>query len=161
ESLHGVRFWPRRMPAATPALTRTTIGVLALSLITADVARAQEIEARAFSPAPTGTTIIAGGIGGQNGGLLFDPSLDIGDVQADWTMAIAAAGYTFGVGGRQARLLAVFPLASGRIGGLVGSAPQHQDLGGLVDPRIKLSLALRGGPALAPYAFARAPRRTI
>jgi len=61
----------------------------------------------------------------------------------------------------QARVLAVFPLAWGAITGDVGRQPQRQNLAGLVDPRFKLSLALRGAPALSPAEFARAPRRVV
>jgi hypothetical protein len=82
-------------------------------------------------------------------------------VEGDLTVGIAGAGYTFGVGGTQARVLGIFPMAWGRIGGQVGPNPQHQDLGGLVDPRLKFSIALRGAPALTLAEFARAPRRTI
>jgi hypothetical protein len=38
---------------------------------------------------------------------------------------------------------------------------KQQPLNGLVDPRIKLSIGLRGTPALTPAEFARAPRGTI
>ena len=161
ESLHGVRLWSRREVVAAPGFARKAIGVMVLSLFTAGAAQAQELEARAFSPAPIGTKIIVAGIGGQAGEILFDPSLDIGDVEADLTIGITAIGYTFGLAGRQARVLGVFPMAWGGIDGRIGSTPQHQSLNGLVDPRIKLSVALRGAPALTRSEFARAPRQTI
>ena len=161
ESLHGVRLWSRRAVVAAPGFVRRAIGVTLLGLFTAGAVQAQELEARAFSPAPIGTKIIVAGIGGQEGEILFDPSLDIGDVAADLTIGITAIGYTFGLAGRQARVLGVLPMAWGGIDARVGSTPQHQGLNGLVDPRIKLSVALRGAPALTRSEFARAPRQTI
>jgi hypothetical protein len=137
------------------------ISVIVLSVLPAGAVHAQELEARAFSPAPIGTKIIVAGVGGQAGAILFDPSLDITDVEADLTIGITAIGYTFGLAGRQARVLGVFPMAWGGVDGLIGSTPQRQRLNGLVDPRIKLSVALRGAPALTRSEFARAPRRTI
>jgi hypothetical protein len=101
------------------------------------------------------------GVGGQAGAILFDPALDIGEVEADLTIGITAIGYTFGLAGRQARVLGVFPMAWGGVDGWGGATPQHQSLNGLVDPRIKLSVALRGAPALTRSGFARAPRQTI
>lgn len=161
ESLEGVRLWPRRVVVAAPGLARKAIGAIVIAVATAGVAQAQELEARAFSPAPIGTKIIVAGIGGQKGGILFDPALDIDDVEADLTVGVTAVGYTFGLAGRQARALGVFPMAWGGIDGQIGSIPQHQSLNGLVDPRLKLSIALRGAPALTRSEFARAPRRAI
>jgi hypothetical protein len=161
ESLHGVRLWTRRAVVAAPGFARKAISVIVLSVFTAGSVQAQELEARAFSPAPVGTKIVVAGVGGQTGGILFDPSLDIDDVEADLTIGITAIGYTFGLAGRQARVLGVFPMAWGGIDGVIGATPQHQSLNGLVDPRIKLSVALRGAPALTRAEFARAPRQTI
>jgi hypothetical protein len=38
-------------------------------------ATAQELEPRAYSPSPVGTTFLLGGFGRSEGGILFDPSL--------------------------------------------------------------------------------------
>ena len=58
-------------------------------------AGAQELEPRAFSPSPVGTTFVLGGLGRSEGGILFDPALDIDNVQADLWIATAGAGPTF------------------------------------------------------------------
>jgi hypothetical protein len=136
-------------------------GVIAVSVITAGTARSQELEARAFSPAPIGTKIVVAGVGGQTGAILFDPGLHIEDVEADLTIGITAVGYTFALAGRQARVLGMFPMAWGHIDGTIASAAQHQSLNGLADPRLKLSIGLRGAPALDRASFANAPRRAI
>ncbi len=122
---------------------------------------AQELEPRAYSPAPVGTKFLIAGLGGSKGSILLDPSLDVADVQADLHIVTVGGGYTFGLGGRQARVLAVLPIAWGRVTGEVGGQVRRQDLAGLADPRIKLSLGLRGAPALKVAEFAGAPRRTI
>lgn len=140
---------------------RRTIGAIAIAAAGVAPAHAQELEARAYSPAPIGTKIIVGGVGGSKGGILFDPSLDVDDVHGDLTLAITGLGYTFNLAGRQARVLAVFPVAWGAIDGQIGSTPQRQELGGLVDPRIKFTVGLRGMPALTRAEFARARRPTM
>jgi hypothetical protein len=142
-------------------LPRKVIGTVVLSLLSTGAAQAQEMEARAFSPAPVGTKIFVAGIGGQAGAILFDASLQIDHVDADLAIGITAAGYTFALGGRQARILGVFPMAWGRVDGEIGATTYRQDLNGLVDPRIKLSLGLRGAPALTRAQFAGARRHTI
>jgi hypothetical protein len=161
ESVRGMRLWATRRTIAAPGLVRRAASVLAIGVVGVGIASAQELEARAFSPAPIGTKIFVGGIGGQQGSILFDPSLDIHDVEGGLTVGIAGVGYTFAVGGKQARVLGVFPMAWGRIDGRIGPNPQQQNLGGLVDPRIKFSIGLRGAPALTRAQFARAPRKTI
>jgi hypothetical protein len=122
---------------------------------------AQELEPRAYSPSPIGTTFVITGIGRSQGAILLDPSLDVDNVQGDLWIATLGVGRVFNLAGRQTRILAVFPLAWGAITGDVGPQPERQDLAGLVDPRFKLSIALRGGPALSPAEFVRAPRRVI
>src|SRR5262245_29707979 len=131
----------------------------ALSLCAAGVS-AQELEPRAFSPSPVGTTFVLGSVGRSEGGILFDPALDIDNVQADLWIATIGAGRTFGLGGRQAKILGVLPVAWGSIAGDVHALAQRQDLAGLVDPRFKLSVGLIGAPALTLAQFARTPRRT-
>ena len=133
------------------------MGVLLLGF---NVASAQELEPRAFSPSPIGTTFVLGGFGTSEGGILFDPALDIDNVQADLWTATTGLGHTFSLLGRQARGLAVLPFAWGSVAGNVGTQAQRQDLAGLADPRFKLSVGLLGAPALTLDEFSRTPRRT-
>jgi len=122
--------------------------LLAVSLIDAGVAVAQELEPRAYSPSPVGTTFVLGGFGRSQGAILLDPSLDADNVQGDLWIATAGVGHVFGLAGRQARVLAVVPVAWGAIAGDVNGQPARQSLHGLADPRLKLSIGLRGAPAL-------------
>jgi hypothetical protein len=134
--------------------------LLASFLLMGESARAQELEPRSYSPSPVGTTFVLAGFGGSKGGILFDPSLDLEDVEADLHVVTTGFGYTFSLAGRQARLLAVFPSAWGTIAGEVDGEVQTQEVSGLVDPRIKLSVGLVGAPALRLAEFAKAPPRT-
>ena len=134
---------------------------LASIILTATAAGAQELEPRAFSPSPVGTTFVVGAFGRSEGGVLFDPALDIDNVQVDLWIATVGAGHTFRIAGRQARALAVLPIAWGSVGGDVEHEVQRQNLAGLVDPRFKLSVGLIGAPALTLAEFARSPRRTM
>ena len=144
----------------TRSLRHVEKAALLTVLLLAGGADAQELEPRAFSPSPVGTTFVLGAFGTSAGGILFDPALDIDNVQAELWIATAGAGHTFGLGGRQARILAVFPIAWGSVAGDVHAQAQRQDLAGLVDPRFKLSVGLIGAPALTLAQFANAPRRT-
>jgi hypothetical protein len=131
---------------------------LNMLVLCAGSAEGQELEPRAYSPSPVGTTFVLTGFGRSEGGILLDPSLDVDNVRADLWIATPGVGYTFGLAGRQARLLAIFPVAWGTVAGDIGLQPQHQDLAGLTDPRIKLSVGLLGAPALTVEEFAKTPR---
>jgi hypothetical protein len=122
---------------------------------------AQELEPRSYSPAPVGTTFLIAGIGGSEGAVLFDPSLPFDGVEADLTIATFAFGYTFGMAGRQARVLAAVPVVAGDLNGEVDGRAERQPMNGLADPRFKISVGLVGAPALEIEEFARAPRRTV
>jgi hypothetical protein len=122
---------------------------------------AQELEPRSYSAAPVGTTFLIAGIGGSEGAVLFDSSPPVDEVSAELTIATLAFGYTFDLGGRQARVLAVLPLASGHIAGEVDGHAERQPMHGMADPRIKLSVGLLGAPALEPEEFGREPRHTV
>jgi len=134
---------------------------IVVSLLYAAPALGQELEPRSYSPAPIGTTFLIAGIGGSEGALLFDPSVPVHDVKAELTIATVAFGYTFGLAGHQARILAVAPIASGHISGEVGGRPERFPMNGLVDPRLKLSVGLKGAPALGVTEFTHAPRGTV
>jgi small neutral amino acid transporter SnatA (MarC family) len=131
-----------------------------LVLVLASAAAAQELDPRAFARAPVGTTIVLAGIGGSRGDILFDPSIGVADAEADLHIVTTGFGYTFALAGRQARVLAVVPIAWGNVAGEVQGQLQRQDLRGLADPRIKFSIGVHGAPALQAAEFAAAPKGT-
>ena len=133
----------------------------ALLLLTARAGLAQELEPRAYSPAPIGTTFVLGGVGRSEGPILLDPSLDVDHVQGDLWIATTGIGHVFSLAGRQARALAVVPIARGAIAGDVRGQAERQDLFGLTDPRFKLSIGLRGAPALRLEEYSRARHRAV
>ena len=140
---------------------RTVALQAALLLLAPRVVLAQELEPRAYSPAPIGTTFVLGGFGRSQGPILLDPSLDVDHVQGDLWIATTGSGHVFNLAGRQARVLAVVPIARGAIAGDVGGQAQRQDLVGLTDPRFKLSIGLRGAPAMRLAEFSRARPRAV
>jgi hypothetical protein len=141
------------------ALRRLAAAALLGLAVTAG-ASAQELDPRAFAPAPIGTTIVLAGVGGSKGGIVFDPSVGVTGAEADLHVVTTAFGYTFALAGRQARVLAVFPAAWGNVAGDVHARPERQALRGLADPRIRISLGLRGAAALRPDQFAATSRGT-
>jgi hypothetical protein len=90
-----------------------------------------------------------------------DPDAPIQNVEAEASSALSGGGYTFGLLGHQARVLAVLPYVWGSISADINGERQSRALNGLIDPRIKFSIALAGAQALTPEEFARTPRTTV
>jgi hypothetical protein len=122
---------------------------------------AQELEPRAYSPSPVGTSFLVVSATRSTGGVFTDASLPISDVEATLGFLGLGAGHTFGIAGKQVLLLGFVPIAWGEASGQVGEDRQEVSRRGLADPRIKVSVILAGSPAMAPADFARAPRRMI
>jgi hypothetical protein len=122
---------------------------------------AQELEPRAYSPSPVGTSFLVVSATRSAGGVFTDASLPISDVDATLGFLGLGAGHTFGIAGKQVLLLGFVPIAWGEASGQVGEDRRDVSRRGLADPRIKVSMILAGSPAMAPADFARAPRRTI
>ncbi|HZD95797.1 MAG TPA: transporter, partial [Candidatus Sulfotelmatobacter sp.] len=124
-------------------------------------AAAQDLEPRAYSASPTGANFLVVGFGRSSGEIIFDPSVQVTDVQAEIYSPVFGLGRTFGVFGRQALITAALPYAFGNVEGKVGPQLQQQEItrSGLADLRLKFSINLRGGPALSPREFAQAKHR--
>jgi hypothetical protein len=139
------------------------VGVLLaapFALVLVGHACAQELEPRAYSPAPVGTRILLAGFGTSAGDFVIDPAQAIHDVEVGVDFVLAGAGYVFELFDRQARVLLIAPYAEGDITAVSGGNPVSDDLRGFVDPRFKFSIGLSGAPALTKAEFAAAPQRT-
>ena len=124
-------------------------------------ARAQDLEPRAYSPSPIGTTFLVATATRSSGGVFTDASAPISDVEATVGVLGLGAGHTFAIAGKQALVLGALPIAWGEASGEVGEDRREANRRGLADPRLRLSVILKGSPAMTPAEFARAPRRTI
>ena len=144
-------------------MTSTTraVGWLLLTVPLARAAAAQELEPRAYSPSPVGTTFLVVSGTRSTGGVFTDPSLPIQDVEATVGVLGFGIGHAFGIARKQVLLLAALPVIRGQASGAVGEDRHSVTRKGLGDPRVKVSVILTGSPAMTRAEFARAPRRTI
>lgn len=150
-----------RPPGETvhPASTKLIVGLAALGA--ASCLRAQELEPRAYSLAPLRTNFVAIAAGVTQGAILFDPTLPITDVSAQFNLATIGYGRTFALGRRPGLVTIAVPYAWGHAEGQVFDAARRVTRSGFADARIRASLNLVGPPAMEPSEFARAPRSTI
>lgn len=123
-------------------------------------APAQELEPRAYSPAPKGTNFVLLAYSYQSGEVLFDPSLPITDVHAYINGVTTGYGHSFSLFGRIASAAVGVPYAWGSVNGNVAEEHQKITRSGLADARFRFVVNLLGGPALTPQEFARTKPET-
>ena len=121
---------------------------------------AQELEPRAYAANPTGANFVILAYGRTSGGVFVDPSLPLTDVRARVNGVTALYGRTFGVFGRSARIGFAVPYLWGTVEGEVFEEFRSVRRSGLGDGRLRFSVNLVGGPALAPPDFAKRRPRT-
>jgi hypothetical protein len=123
---------------------------------------AQALEPRAYSPSPTGTNFFLVSYGRSTGGVLFDPSLPVTDVDARLNIGALAYGRTFGVFDHAASATLAVPYVVGEISGNVGETQRSISQSGMADTKLRLAMNIIGGPALTPAEFAQhTPQTTL
>ena len=143
-----------RMKTSTPWSAGVVAGaVLALFLGGFCTAQAQQLEPRAYVPAPIGLNILGLAALYSTGGVVTDPVSPIQNVQARVYSAAPYYSRTFGLFGRQASVLASTPFAEADVHGDVFEVGRSIDRSGMLDPQARFAVNLLGGPALTPREF--------
>jgi Putative MetA-pathway of phenol degradation len=130
-------------------------------LLSIGEARAQDLEPRAYSASPVGTSFVGLAFARSTGDISFDPTIPITNVKAAINAPVVGLGRTFGVLGRQALLTGALPYAWGNVSGDVGNTAGSVYRSGLADVKARFSINLRGNPAMTPKEFAQRPHRNF
>jgi len=138
------------------------VGAVALVLTGVGTARAQQLEPRAYAPAPRGLNFIGLAPQYSFGGVVTDPSLPFENVRAEVYTLSPYYDRTFGLLGRLASLIVATPYGWGHVRGDVQDVGRSADRTGWLDPQLRLGVNLLGCPALTPQEFAhRKPGATF
>jgi hypothetical protein len=135
----------------------TGIASFGIALLLSVVSSAQDLEPRAYSPSPVGTSFVGMSYLRSSGDISFDPTVPITNAHATLKSVAVGIGQTFDVLGRQAMFTAALPYAWGTGTGQVGNGDQSIYRSGLADVRTRVSLNLLGVPAMSPKEFAEYP----
>jgi len=122
---------------------------------------AQDMEPRAYSASPVGANFLVIALSRSSGAVVFDPTLPVTDVHSDVNGAVLALGHSFNLFGKLALATAAVPYVVADVTGKVSETATEAHRSGLADSRFKLSVNLRGNPAMAVRDFVRAPKRTV
>ena len=134
---------------------RWVIPLLACAGLASGAAHAQEIEPRAYLPAPVGATVFVGAYGRSTGAILTDPSLPVDDVEAEINVAAFGVVHTFGLFGRLATAGIVIPHVQGHFTGTLDGTPAEANRSDIGDVRLRIAANLIGIPALDLKEFAK------
>jgi len=119
------------------------------------------MEPRAYSASPVGLNFLVVGSTWLRGSVVLDPDLPISNVQADVQSLAVGIEHTFNLFGDLGRVVAALPYSQADVTGMVFEQQGEAKRSGLANALFKLSVNLRGNPAMSLEEFLAAPHRTI
>jgi hypothetical protein len=125
------------------------------------LASGQDLEPRAYSPAPVGTNFVGITYGRSSGDFLPDLSLPIQNASLRFNNTNFGYYHAFGLFGRQTSVAFVMPYVWGSGEALVSGVHTQIYRSGLADPVLRLSWNLHGSPALSPQDFKQRTHKMI
>lgn len=149
--------------AISPRPTRISLP-LALSILTAICflqVRGQELSPRAYFITPVNANAITLIASFYTGGLDFNGTVPITGATGTYGIPIFSCYHSFGILGRSANISGVLPYAVGHFQGSVLGSQMEIYRSGLMDTSFRLSVNLKGGPALSLPRFAKWKQTTL
>ena len=126
---------------------------LALMLLSG-IAQAQEIEPRTYTNAPVGVNFLVVGMGYSQGGISFDPAVQLTNAKIKTDLAALAYARVLDIGGQSAKFDLIVPYASLNGTAEYVSEPVAREVSGFGDPKLRLAMNFYGAPALTLDEFA-------
>ena len=130
-------------------------------LLVATPLAAQDLDPRSYTHIPVNGTFLIGGFGLSHGGVVTDPTLPVTGINATIETPSFGVARSFGLFGKTAQAFAALPYTWAQVSGKVLEEQTSITRTGLSDMRLRMSVLLRGAPAMTPVQLAKAPRRTI
>jgi len=122
---------------------------------------AQELAPRAYVITPTHSNAITLIYSFYDGSVLFDGTVPITDATARVNVSIFNFFHSFSLSGRAANFTATLPYGVGNFRGTVIGAETSAYRSGLLPTTMRLSVNLKGGPAMNPSEFSKWQQKTL
>lgn len=132
-----------------------------LPLLASFTVAGQELQPRAYLPAPVGLNFFSINYSRNSGGLLFDPSLPVEDAHVDAGVAALSFGESINVFGRSGQVLAALPYVIADLTGSVAGIQDARHRSGLGDSTFRFAMNIHGAPAMRARDFAKYRPRTL
>jgi hypothetical protein len=133
---------------------------LIVFLFIGGVVSAQELDPRAYQPAPISLNALTLVYTHSFGDVLFEPSFPAKDVEASLHLEGVAYYRSFDFFGRFANMALVVPYAAGHLNGSVEGVQREIYRSGLGDIRTRFSVNLKGTPAMSVEEFMKHRNQT-
>jgi hypothetical protein len=124
-------------------------------------ALAQDLSPRAYVNSPLHSNAITLTYSYFNGSIDFNGILPITGAKGVYSVPIFSFYHSFAVFGHSANVVIGVPYAIGSFSGTMGGELQNQYRSGLTDSIFRISVNLKGGPALAPREFIKWKQKTL
>jgi len=126
-----------------------------LVLLTARIGSAQSLVPRAYFITPTGSNAVTLSSSWNNGQITVDPSVPIEDGKGRFGTYVLSYYHSYGLLGRSSNIVLVVPYGSGNFEGVVAGFRAQTSPSGMADAQIRVSVNLRGGPAMPIREYVR------
>ncbi len=144
-----------------PSTKRWSIAVLlAVSLAVARCS-AQDLAPRAYVITPVRANAVTVTYSFYQGNVLFDSAIPVTDVTARINIPALTYYHAFGFFGRSANIAATLPYTVAHLEGNVNGTPGKARRSGLMDASFRISVNLKGGPAMSAGEFLSWRQKTI
>ncbi|WP_433974869.1 transporter [Tunturiibacter lichenicola] len=122
---------------------------------------AQDLTPRAYviTPLHSNAVTVAGSF--YDGDINFNGALPVSDAKGTYSIPIFSYYHSFGFFGRSANVVASLPYAVGNFNGTVAGAGTNLYRSGLVDSIFRLSVNLKGGPAMSPRDYMKWKQKVL
>jgi len=135
-------------------------GILLLACLSGPVG-AQELQPRAYIPAPVGLNFVTFGYSMNAGGLLYDGAMPLQDGHLRAGAVSAGFGQSLGFLGRSVQILAVLSYMKADLSAAYAGARAYRYRSGLNDAIFRFSMNIHGAPAMSRSEFASYHQKTI
>ena len=143
-----------RIPVLAPIL-------LAVGVMSAWGAIAQQLEPRAYSNLPVGLNFLLAGYAYSQGDVLLDPSLPVANASAKVNSLVLGYLRSLDFRGNSGSIALVLPYAGVSASGDLEGQTSSVTRSGLADPLLRLAVNLYGAPALSAEQFRAYRQDTI
>jgi len=143
-----------RIPVLAPIL-------LAVGVMSAWGAIAQQLEPRAYSNLPVGLNFLLAGCAYSQGDVLLDPSLPVANASAKVNSLVLGYLRSLDFRGNSGSIALVLPYAGVSASGDLEGQTSSVTRSGLADPLLRLAVNLYGAPALSAEQFRAYRQDTI
>ncbi len=135
--------------------------LLILYFFLAATLNAQEMQPRAYFPAPVGISFFGISYSHNAGGLLLDPSLPVEDAHVVANSGTLSFVQSLGVLGRTAQALVIVPYVQADLTGGVAGTVESRYRSGVGDMVFRYAMNITGAPAMHLPQYAKYVQKTI